>query len=132
MRVRWGAVAVALLLAPILIALTGGTWAILRNNHDMNEWRMAFFAVSEIDGADVVVSGSQFGLQPGTNGDHCDREAWLIYETDLSEAAIRAYFARSVDPTEGELTVTTNDADGTIRVDWSYRFNDTGWDSRCF
>jgi hypothetical protein len=129
--VRWGAATVALLLAPILIAFTGGTWAFFRNDHDMNEWRSEFFAVSDFDGADVAESGSRFGLQSGTNGDHCDREAWLIYETDLGEVAVRAHFASLLDPNEGELTVTTDDVQGTIRVDWWYRFNETEWDVRC-
>lgn len=130
-RVRWGAVALAVFLSPVLIAITGATWAYLRNNHDMNEWRMEFFALAEIEGAEVIETGSRFGLQPGTNGDHCDREAWIVYDTDLGESTIRAHFARSVDPRDGELTVSAGEVDGTVRVDWWYRFNDIGWDLRC-
>jgi len=117
-------------LAPVVVIAGGLSWAILRNNRDMDAWRGDFYEATDLDGTELIERGARFGLQPGTNGDHCDREAWAVYETDLDAATERMHFSTALDPTDGELTVTTEER-GTIRVDWWYRFNDTGWDLRC-
>jgi len=106
-------------------------YAMLRNNHDMNEWLKTFNDMSELDGARVVSSGSRFGLQPNTNGDHCDREAWIVYRTDLEPQQVEAHFASGLDPANGELSVTADPPARTVRVHYWYRFDDPGWDIRC-
>jgi len=118
---------VALVASPF--AATG--YAVLRNNHDMNEWLETFNDASELDSAQVVSRGSRFGLQPNTNGDHCDREAWIVYRTDLAPQQVEAHFAARLDAAKGELSVAADPPARTVRVDYWYRFDDPGWDIRC-
>ena len=123
-----GSMAIIVMLGAVVAA--GLSYAVLRNNHDMRQWRGEIDNASRIDGAVVVDRGSRFGLQPGTNGDHCDREAWLVFRTDLSPNAIGEELADDLDGFEGEWWVTPSEA-GTVRVDFWYRFNDPGLDFRC-
>lgn len=106
------------------------TYAIWRNNHDMSQWRGEIENASRIDGAVVVDHGSRFGLQPGTNGAHCDREAWLVFRTDLTTQAIGEELTEALEGFEGEWWVTPVEP-GSVRVDFWYRFDDPGLDFRC-
>jgi hypothetical protein len=119
-----------IIVALVSILVAGVGYAVVRNNHDMGGWRSKFYATSTIDGAELIDKGSRFGLQPETNGNHCDREAWLVYRTDLEPDVIEAHLAQTLDPTDGEWWVTPDPDSGTLRVDYWYRF-DPGFDPRC-
>ncbi len=102
----------------------------------MDSWREEIYAASEIEGVELVERGSRFGLQPMTNGNHCDREAWLVYRTDLSAAAIEARFDSVAWSSGSDLDRTSRWASsetgaGLVRVDFWFRF-DAGQDPRCW
>ena len=118
---------IALVLTPVVLV----GYATVRNNRDMSAWRRKFYDASEIDGAELTDKGSRFGVQPGTNGDHCDREAWLVYRTELSPGVIQDHFSPSLRAADGEWWVSPGPEPGTLRVDYLYRFDDGGWDLRC-
>lgn len=128
---RIAVVVAALVVALIVSPFAAIGYAMARNNHDMNEWRKSFYEVSDLDHALVVSSGSRFGLQPNTNGNHCDREAWIVYRTSLEPQQVEDHFLAELNPEDGELWVTADAEARTVRVDYWYRFDDPGWDFRC-
>ncbi len=127
---------VVVVLVAILALILPSVYAVWRHNSDMESWREEIEAASEVNGAELVELGSRFGLQPMTNGNHCDREAWLVYETDLSAPSIEAHFdaiewssANDLDRTS--WWVSSEAGSGVVRVDFWYRF-ESAEDPRCW
>lgn len=127
----------SVLLVFVLVLVIFGpiAWATWRNDRAMEVWLEEISETSEIEGAQLIESGSRFGLQPGTNGNHCDREAWHIYRTSLGLEAIEEHFLSQFATSSADIQRTTATAtltkDDVVCVDFWYRF-DPGTDPRCW
>lgn len=101
----------------------------VRNNHELNEWKALLYEAPVPPGATVEDRGTEFGLLGG-NGNHCDFLAWLVLRSDLSDESIETHYRESLDELEFGWVTAESEAAGRVRVEL-FDSREAGLDLRC-
>ena len=104
----------------------------LINNRRFNEWKAQLLDHPEPSDSVVVDSGSRFGLLWG-NGNHCDGEAWITLQSELSQGELTSHYADIlvVQFEESGILVEPGQTDGTWKISAQGRIGTAGLDLRC-
>ena len=99
------------------------------NNFRMNEWKSRLFEADPPGDAALVRRGTSYGLLRGS-GNHCDRLAWVLLQTDAPVAEVEGFYETKIE-TDSIWVSAERGGPGSVRVEMFQYGDNAGWDLRC-
>ena len=120
-----GGIVVLTVTAVVLMLLA----TVVVNNFRMNDWKRRLFETDPPGDAALVRRGTGYGLLRG-NGNHCDRLAWVLLQTDAPVAEVERFYETKIE-TDSIWVSAERGGAGTVRVEMFEHGDNAGWDLRC-
>ena len=120
-----GVIVAVAVTAAVLVVFT----TVVVNNFRMNEWKRRLSEIDPPVDSALLSRGTRYGLLRG-NGNHCDRLAWVLLQTDAPAGDVERFYETKIE-TDSIWVSAEPGGPGTVRVEMFEYGETAGWDLRC-